>query len=440
MFCGLTTDGRQLRAARKVVEHVAGLLDARFSVRLWDGTVLPLGRNADPEIYVSISGPGVIGSILRRPTLDNLVRHYATGGIDFHGGDLMEFGEVARVERSKTRLKGINKILLLREALPFVFARSDKLEVEHEYGDDETGRRQPERKNKEFIQFHYDLGNEFYQLFLDPEMQYSCGYFTDWNNSLEQAQRDKLDMICRKLRLQRGEKFLDIGCGWGGLLCHAAQKYGVQAHGVTLSQEQFDYTREKVRRLGLQARVSVELRDYTELDGSFDKIASVGMFEHVGIANLPAYFAKIRGLLRDRGVLLNHGIARGAKAGRGKFQKVRPEHRLIQKYIFPGGELDHIGHTLECLEASRFEVHDVEGWREHYARTTRFWCQRLSARREEAVRLVGPERYRMWVAYLAGVSFAFHDGSLRIFQVVATKHSAKGVSGLPGTRRDLYAA
>jgi cyclopropane-fatty-acyl-phospholipid synthase len=440
MFCGLTTDGRQLRAARKVVEHVAGLLEARFSVRLWDGTVLPLGRNADPEMCVSISGPGVIGSILRRPTLENLVRHYATGGIDFHGGDLMEFGDVARVERSKTRLKGINKILLLREALPFVFARSDKLEVEHEYGDDETGRRQPERKNKEFIQFHYDLGNEFYQLFLDPEMQYSCGYFTDWNNSLEQAQRDKLDMICRKLRLQRGEKFLDIGCGWGGLLCHAAQKYGVQAHGVTLSQEQFDYTREKVRRLGLQARVSVELRDYTELDGSFDKIASVGMFEHVGIANLPAYFAKIRGLLRDRGVLLNHGIARGAKAGRGKFQKVRPEHRLIQKYIFPGGELDHIGHTLECLEASRFEVHDVEGWREHYARTTRFWCQRLSARREEAVRLVGPERYRMWVAYLAGVSFAFHDGSLRIFQVVATKHSAKGVSGLPGTRRDLYAA
>jgi cyclopropane-fatty-acyl-phospholipid synthase len=440
MFSVLTSDKRQLRAARKVVEHLAGLLDAKISVRLWDGSVLPLGRQADPEMCVAISGPGVVGSLLRRPTLDNLVRHYATGGIEFQGGDLTAFGDLARVDRSKAKLKSLNKTLLLREALPFVFARADRLEVQHEYADDETGRHQAQRKNKEFIQFHYDLGNEFYQLFLDPEMQYSCAYFTDWNNSLEQAQRDKLDMICRKLRLQAGEKMLDIGCGWGGLICHAAQKYGVRAHGVTLSQEQYDFVREKTRRLGLQDRVTVELRDYSELEGTYDKIASVGMFEHVGIANMPAYFAKIRGLLRDRGILLNHGIARGAKAGKGKFQKVRPEHRLIQKYIFPGGELDHIGHTLECLEACRFEVHDVEGWREHYARTTRLWCQRLSARRDEAVQLVGPERYRMWVAYLAGVSFAFLDGSLRIFQVVATKHSAKGASGLPGTRRDLYAA
>jgi cyclopropane-fatty-acyl-phospholipid synthase len=272
-------------------------------------------------------------------------------------------------------------------------------------------------------------------------MQYSCAYFTDWGNSLEQAQADKLEMTCRKLRLRRGERLLDVGCGWGGLICHAARHHGVSAHGITLSEQQLEFARDKVRRLGLRGRVSVELRDYSDLeDRTYDKIASVGMFEHVGIANYPAYFGKLYSLLRDRGILLNHSIARGAKRSAGHFRRARPEHRLIQKYIFPGSELDHIGHTLEAMESSNFEVHDVEGWREHYARTARLWCQRLSARADEAVGLVGPERYRLWVAYLAGVSFAFADGSLRIFQVVASKHASKGPSGLPPTRKGLYVA
>jgi cyclopropane-fatty-acyl-phospholipid synthase len=194
-----------------------------------------------------------------------------------------------------------------------------------------------------------------------------------------------------------------------------------------------------VRRLGLEGRVKVELRDYADLEGTYDKIASVGMFEHVRRADHPAYFHKLYGLLRDRGLLLNHAIARGAKATEAWFRRVRPEHRLIQRYIFPGSELSHVGHTLQTLEACRFEVHDVEGWREHYAQTTRLWCQRLSARREEASALVGPERYRLWAAYLACVSFAFADGSLRIFQVLASKHASRGASGLPPTREDLYA-
>ncbi len=429
---------RQLTAARTVLGHVAEALDAKFSVRLWDGSLVPMGRNARTDLCVSIAGPGVVGSLLRRPTLDNLVRHYATGSIEVHGGDLIEFGEAARVERSSKRLKSLSKSLLIRSALPFLLASADAAETQHAFDGEQTGRVQAQRNNKDYIQFHYDLGNDFYQLFLDDEMQYSCGYFTDWNNSLEQAQRDKLDMICRKLRLQPGDRFLDIGCGWGGLICHAAQKYGVTAHGVTLSQEQLDFTRKKVRRLGLEDRITVELRDYNTLEGSYDKIASIGMYEHVGIANYPTYFRKIWSLLRDRGIVLNHGITRRAKAQKGRFKKMRPEHKLIAKYIFPGGELDHIGHTVESLEACRFEVHDVENWREHYARTTRFWCQRLSARHDEAVAMVGPERYRLWVAYLASVSFAFHDGSLRIFQVVASKHAAKGRAELPATRADLY--
>ncbi|MGC1272416.1 MAG: cyclopropane-fatty-acyl-phospholipid synthase family protein [Planctomycetaceae bacterium] len=429
---------RQLAAARSVLNHVAEALDAKFSVRLWDGSFVPMGRDVKPGLCASIAGPGVIGSLLRRPTLDNFVRHYATGQIDIEGGDLIEFGEAARVERSSKRLKSLNKGLLIRSALPFLLAPVESVETRHAFDGEQTGRVQAKRNNKDYIQFHYDLGNDFYKLFLDDEMQYSCGYFTDWSNPLEQAQRDKLDMICRKLRLQPGDRMLDIGCGWGGLVCHAAQKYGVTAHGVTLSQEQLDYTREKVRRLGLEDRITVELRDYNTLDGSYDKISSIGMYEHVGIANYPTYFRKIWSLLRDRGIVLNHGITRRAKAQKGRFKKMRPEHKLIAKYIFPGGELDHIGHTVESLEASRFEVHDVENWREHYALTTRFWCQRLSARKDEAIALVGPERYRLWVAYLASVSFAFHDGSLRIFQVVASKHAAKGRAELPATRADLY--
>jgi cyclopropane-fatty-acyl-phospholipid synthase len=430
---------RQLEAARDVLAHIAELVNVRFSVQLWDGSRVPLGREVQPDLCVAIKGPGVIGSLLRWPTLDNLVRHYATGQVEIQGGDLIDFFEAARTDRSRSRLKRISKGLLLKSAWPFLFAPAGRLEPEHAFAGDQVGRT-GQRNNRDYIQFHYDLGNEFYQLFLDPEMQYSCGYFTDWNNTLEQAQRDKIDMICRKLRLAQGERLLDIGSGWGGLICHAAQHYGVQAHGVTLSQEQFDFTQEKIRRLDLKDRVRVELRDYTTLDGQYDKIASIGMYEHVGIANYARYFGKINSLLRDRGILLNHGITRPAKPTRRGFKRIRPEQRLILKYIFPGGELDHVGHTCESLESCKFEVHDVEDWREHYALTTRHWCRRLSARKDEAIALVGPERYRLWVLYLAGVSFAFHDGSARIYQVVASKHAAKGRAELPPTRADLYRA
>jgi cyclopropane-fatty-acyl-phospholipid synthase len=435
----VSSPARQLAAARAVLEQIAPLVNARFAVELWDGSRVPLGQDIHPNLYVSIKGPGVIAGLLRWPTLDNLVRHYATGQIEIHGGDLVEFFEAARVAKSRSRLKKLPTSLLLKSAWPFLFAPAQDLRPQHAYGGDQVGRKaSEERRNQDYIQFHYDLGNDFYELFLDPEMQYSCGYFTDWNNTLEQAQRDKLDMICRKLRLAPGERMLDIGCGWGGLVCHAARHYGVQAHGVTLSQEQFDFARQKVRRLGLENQVQIELRDYTTLDGKYDKISSIGMYEHVGIKNYPAYFGKINSLLRDRGILLNHGITRPAKRTQSRFRRIRPEQRLILKYIFPGGELDHIGHTCETLETCRFEVHDVEDWREHYYLTTRHWCQRLSARKEEAIRLVGPERYRLWVLYLAGVSFAFFDNSARIYQVVASKHASKGRAQLPPTRADLY--
>ncbi len=430
------SDQGRLEAARRLFEQIGALTDLPFSIRLWDGSLIPLSQSADKEFFLSLSGPGVIGSLLRRPTYENLLLHYAQGHIDLQG-DLLDFAALIRARRSKKSLRKISRLALLKNALPLLFTPAGTGAIAHRYRDDATGRREARRNNKDFIQFHYDLGNDFYALFLDKEMQYSCGYFTRADHSLDRAQLDKLEMICRKLRLQPGEKLLDIGCGWGGLICYAARHYGVQAHGITLSQQQHDFTRDKIQKLGLEGRVSVELRDYATLAGSYDKIASIGMFEHIGIANMPRYFSKINALLRDRGLLLNHGISRHAKPTRRAVRKIRPERRLLLKYIFPGSELDNLGHTIDLLEMRGFEVHDVEAWREHYGLTTKHWYRRLKANQEEAIRLVGPEKFRLWGLYLAGVSLGFTDGSMHICQVVATKHAAKGPSGLPLTRADL---
>jgi cyclopropane-fatty-acyl-phospholipid synthase len=246
-------------------------------------------------------------------------------------------------------------------------------------------------------------------------------------------------MICRKLRLKSDETLLDIGCGWGALVCHAAKIYGVRAHGMTLSEEQFAYARDKVARLGLADRVTIELRDYSLVEGQFDKIASIGMFEHVGIANHPTYFQTVNRLLKPGGLYLHHAIALRSKS----FERFRRRRRdaaaatAIGRYIFPGGELDHVGMSVANLELNNFEVHDVEAWREHYMRTTRFWHDRLSANRDAAEREVGREKTRLWIAYLAVVSIAFAQGTIGIFQTLASKR-VRGPSGLPPTRADLY--
>ena len=438
MALEIFNDQQRLSAARRILHHVADKMDARFSVRLWDGSMVPLGKQVEVNSFISINSPRVFSTLLKSPTLETLVRLYATGRIDFHADDLMTFWDMVRQKQSKDRIRSIDKSVLLRELPIFLFSPSEKLGSSHEYSSDESGVKESHRSNIDYIQFHYDLSNEFYALFLDPEMVYSCGYFKEAGNSLEQAQKDKLDIICRKLRLKSGEKMLDIGSGWGGLICHAARNYGVKAHGVTLSQKQYEYTLAKIKRLGLEGQVTVELKDYMKLEGTFDKIASVGMFEHIGLANIPAYFSKMNSLLRDRGVLLNHAITRRAKPDKKKFLKIRPSMKLLQKYIFPGGAIDHIGHSIESMETSGFEVRDVESLREHYALTTTHWCRRLLARRDEAIKLVGAERYRIWVAYIGGVSFGFTDGYSNIYQTVAIKRSSKGHSGLPMTRQDWY--
>lgn len=427
---------RRIAAARRIVEELAGALNLDAKVQLWDGSVLPLGRDVKSGFTIKIAGPGVIGSLIRRPGLDTVIRQYALGLIDFDGGALLDFGAGLGQKRTRAKLKTVRAGRLLRSLAAFVFAPGERPATRHAYpggGDPKS----PGRDNKSFIQFHYDVGNAFYALFLDAEMQYSCAYFTDWDNDLARAQRDKLEMICRKLRLRPGETLLDIGCGWGGLVCHAAQHHGVMAHGITLSQEQLIYARDKIARLGLGDRVTVELTDYADLDGRYDKIASIGMYEHIGLDNIPLYMGKVHALLAPDGLFLNHAISRRAKRSRRAFRRLRPEQRALAKYIFPGGELDHIGHTIEAMERQGFEVQDVEAWRMHYARTTKLWHDRLIARQMDAIAEVGREKYRLWIVYLAGVSLAFSRGTARIYQTLASR-SAKGAPPLPPTRGDLY--
>jgi len=426
---------KRAKSFRQLVAHARERLGLDIGFVLWDGTTVPDALPPD-AFAVVFADEGAIAALIRRPKIETLANLWVAARIDLRNGSLFDLIARRPTVRTRELRKTLDKPLLIKTLAKFLLLpRGGPWPLEQIHG--EKARSGSEAANKENIQYHYDVSNAFYALFLDPQMVYSCGYFTDWDNDIATAQRDKLDMICRKLRLHAGDSFLDIGCGWGALVCHAAQYYGVHAHGVTLAENQYALAKEKVAKLGLESRVTIELKDYTRLEGSFDKIASIGMFEHVGLANHGTYFQTIHRLLKPQGLYLHHAITRAAKASGKGFRKKRPEAVAIARYIFPGGELDHIGMTAANLEGSGFEVHDVEAWREHYARTCRLWHDRLLANRDAAEGEVGRDKTRLWLAYLAGVSIAFERNTLRIFQTLASKRG-KGPSGLPPTRADLY--
>ncbi len=288
-------------------------------------------------------------------------------------------------------------------------------------------RHKPDADAKQ-IEFHYDVSDDFYALWLDPRRVYSCAYFRAPEMTLAEAQEAKLDHVCRKLMLREGERFLDIGAGWGGLLLWAAEHYGVRGHGITLSKNQHAHVSRLIEERGLSGRVTMELRDYRDLPENepYDKIASIGMFEHVGLAQLPAYFAKIRRLLRPGGLLMNHGITAGGTrneqlgAGIGDF---------MERYIFPGGELLHVSHVLKVMAEAQLEAVDVENLRPHYARTLWAWSDGLEANLERARQVTRDSVVRAYRLYLAGSAMSFEQGWISLHQMLATRPTGDAADG-----------
>ena len=427
---------KRLETLKHFLAHMRERLELDLGFVLWDGSTVP--ADLPPEaLAIVIADAGAVAAMVRRPKIDTLANLWVAARIDIRNGSIFDL--VARRPKIRTKLflKALDKGLVLRTALQFLLLpRGGPWPLEGLHGD-KAAADGSEAANKTNVHYHYDVSNAFYALFLDPEMVYTCAYFTDAGNDIATAQQAKLDMICRKLRLKPADSFLDIGCGWGALVCHAARHYGVRAHGVTLADEQYAYAKAKVASLGLQDRVTLELRDYAMVEGGFDKIASIGMFEQVGIANHPTYFQTVHRLLNPGGLYLHHSIARPAKRDDRHFRRRAPEYVALVRYIFPGGELDHLGMSIANLERFGFEVHDVEAWREHYHRTCKLWHDRLLANRAAAEKEVGAHKTRLWLAYLAACSIAFQRTTVGIFQTLASKKQ-RGPSGLPPTRADLY--
>ena len=433
----MTRAQSRLASLKRLLAEIHRRLELGFGFRLWDGSTVP-ERWPDGGLLLAIADEGAVAALLKGPNITTFANLWAAGRIDLVNGTIFDL--VARRPKGRTRelRKSLATLSTLRALAPFLFVpRGGPWPLEGVGPDRQSDG--SEAENSRNIAHHYDVSNAFYALWLDRDMVYTCAYFHDWSDDLDTAQRQKLDMTCRKLRLAPGETLLDIGSGWGSLACHAAEHYGVTAVGVTLSEEQIALAREKAERRGLSDRVTFEKRDYAliEGDGRFDKIVSVGMFEHVGLANFENYFKTVQRLLKPGGLYLHHAITRPGGSHAARTGKKRPEFQALTRYIFPGGELDYIGRTLTNLELAGFEIRDVECWREHYQRTTRFWHDRLRARWDEAAAEVGETTARVWLAYLAACSIAFERNNAGVYQTLAMKR-VRGPSGLPPTRAGLY--
>jgi cyclopropane-fatty-acyl-phospholipid synthase len=441
---------KQLNSLRTWLHEVlVPQINADLTLRLWNGELISLSENARQDIIVCINSPDAIRRLIFAPKLMTMFELYAESLLDIEGGTPLEaarrWDHIAIINFARK----LNKLTLLKALFPFLWkaqqgsntstSRTTPPKETTSYNHSVESSFNKGRKDLDMIQFHYDVSNDFYRLFLDPEMVYSCGYFSSPELSLEQAQVDKLDMICKRLRLKEGERLLDIGCGWGGLVCYAAQHYGVKAYGVTLSRAQFDFVQAKIKRLGLQDKVTIELKDYREIDtpGEFDKIAQIEMFEHLGLDNHDRHFKHIHQLLRARGLYLHQASTRMATPDISQFRKKTPYQEIITKFIFPGGEFDYIGLSVTNLERHRFEVHDVEAWREHFQITLEHWTKRLWDNREKAVAEIGWPKVRLWLLYFSLFAVAFERNTVGVYQTLASKRRT-GPSHLPLSRDDLY--
>ena len=433
---------RALVLTREILDVVVGReRTGNVNVRLWDGSSWPDESPRDTTIHLKHAG--ALRAIFLRLFEIQSCEAFIFDDFDITGDGVQMRAWTERLQGNvldaRTQLRVLG--MLLRLPPP----RESRGKRRNDSRRDDKSRRQSFgalgdkhslQRDQSAIRHHYDVSNDFYALWLDPNMVYTCAYFKDENDSLEQAQTQKLDLICRKLRLQRGQKFLDIGCGWGALVIHAAKHYGVVATGVTISEAQASWAQESIRREGLEGQVRVLVQDYREVerapDDLFDAIAAVGLCEHVGAGHMPNYFQKVGSLLRDGGVFLNHGSANRKLVRR----QIVPS--FTDTYVFPDAQLVPISLLLQEADAAGFEVRDVENLREHYALTLAHWLRNLEKNRAQATACVGEETCRVWRLYMAASGFGYTSRLLALYQTLLVKNDNRGRNDLPLTRVDWF--
>jgi len=406
--------------------------DAALSVgvRLWDGTRWP--DNSPRPVMLVLKHPGALRAMLLPGSEVGMGEAYLYDDFDIEGDIESVFGVADALAGAtsgwRRKLRAGSDLVRLPASGGPRPARRGTARL--------SGRRHSVERDRQAVTYHYDVSNDFYALWLDQRMVYSCAYFHSPDDELDDAQERKLDYLCRKLRLKPGQRLLDIGCGWGGLVMHAAQHYGVDATGITLSRPQAELANRRITSANLSGRSRVEVRDYRQVPPGgpegYDALVSVGMFEHVGAALLQSYFAQAWQLLKPGGVFLNHGIASRA------MDKPQRGPTFSNTYVFPDGELTPINVTLHAAEEAGFEVRDVESLREHYALTLRLWVRRLEAHHDQALQFVDEPTYRVWRLFMSGSAYGFATGRHNVYQALMVRPDRRGQSGLPLTRADWY--
>ena len=399
-----------------------------FAVRLWDGSRLDAEEGRLPRCTLVINHPGAIHRMFLPGNQAALGEAYAYGDVDIEGDVEALFPLVPFLLNPKLSWARQVRLGALLLGLPGTHTRRmGRTAVKLD------GRRHSRQRDRQAVAYHYNVSNEFFRLFLDERMVYSCAYFESDDTNLDRAQERKLDYSCRKLRLRPGERLLDIGCGWGALLIHAAQHYGARGLGVTLSEPQAELANARIRSAGLEHLCRVEVLDYRDIQkhGTFDKLVSIGMVEHVGEEMLSEYFAQAFKLLAPGGMFLNHGIARASSA------QLHNGPTFVDRYVFPDGDVAPIETVLREAALRGFEVRDVENLREHYVLTLRHWVRNLDDRAQHARKATDDTTYRTWRLYMAGSAHFFETGQLNVYQSLLAK-AKDGKTGLPLTRTDWY--